>query len=60
VLIIIGGTEEGHLRVFENVEQAGRTDCGYCMPYENSQPIWIARGLRLDMAEIWPQVTHYD
>jgi hypothetical protein len=60
VLIIIGGTQKGHLRMFEQVEQAGTTDCNYCMPYENNQPIWIARGLKVDLEEVWPQLLHFD
>lgn len=60
VLIIIGGSEEGHLRVFEQVERVGTTNCGYCMPYENNQPVWVARGLKVDILEIWPQMVHYD
>jgi hypothetical protein len=60
VLIVIGGTEEGHLRVFEHVERAGVTDCGDCMPYENHQTIWVLRGLKMPVEEAWAQLKHYD
>lgn len=64
VLIIIGGqkgdAQTGHLRVFEEVEQVGETSCTYCMPYENHQPIFLCRGPKFDLAEMWPQVAHFD
>ena len=60
VLILIGGNEEDHLRSFEQVERVGQTDCGYCMPYENNQPIFVGRGLRTPLAEAWPRVKHFD
>jgi 4-amino-4-deoxy-L-arabinose transferase-like glycosyltransferase len=54
VVIIIGGDVEDHQRVFEKVEVAGRTECRYCMPYENHVPIFVGRRLRAPLAEIWP------
>lgn len=60
VVIIIGGSEEGHLRRYAGVEAAGRTDCGYCMPYENGQTIWVARGLQEPVEVAWPRLKHYD
>jgi hypothetical protein len=29
------------------------------MPYENHQPVWIARGLKAPIAEIWPMTKSY-
>jgi hypothetical protein len=29
------------------------------MPYENDNPIWIARGLRVPIQELWPRIKHY-
>jgi hypothetical protein len=52
-LIIIGGSREDNARVFERLEQAGRTRCGYCMPYENGQPIWIGRGWKIPLSRLW-------
>lgn len=60
VLIIIGGDPEDHRQTFQDVRQAGEIRCGYCMPYENNQPVWIARGLKAPVAEIWPMTKHYD
>ncbi len=60
VVIVVGGREDQVRPLFESVEQAGATDCGYCMPYENGLPIWIARGLRQPVAEAWPRLKHYE
>jgi hypothetical protein len=60
LLIVVGGTEERLRALFEQVERAGTLDCGRCMPYENGRPVWIARGLTVPIAELWPQVKHYD
>jgi hypothetical protein len=60
VAIIIGDTREDHLADFESVTQAGMVDCGYCMPYENNRPVWICRGLKRPVADVWPGLKHYD
>ncbi len=60
VVIVLGGGDEGLRRMFASVERAGTIDCDYCMPYEDNRPIWIARGLRRPLAELWPELKHYD
>ena len=52
-LIIIGGSRADHQDAFEQVQQAGRTECGYCMPYEDGNPIWIGRGWKVSLNRIW-------
>jgi hypothetical protein len=59
VVIVIGGDKEGLGEIFEEVELAARTDCGYCMPYENDQPVWLCRGLRMSIEELWPKLKHF-
>jgi hypothetical protein len=60
VAIIVGGDESEHLQACGSVETAGKTDCGYCMPYENHQPVFVCRGLKLTVRELWPSLKHYD
>jgi len=60
VVIVVGSTEERMRERFERVERAGTTACGRCMPYENDRPVWIGRGLRLPVADVWPRIKHYD
>lgn len=59
-LIILGGDPEDHRQAFEDVRQAGTIRCGLCMPYENDQPVWIARGLKAPIGRVWPMTKHYD
>jgi hypothetical protein len=30
------------------------------MPYEDDQPIFVCRGLKVPLAEIWPRLKHFD
>jgi len=60
VLVVISSTEERLRALFEQVERAATIECGRCMPYENHRPVWVCRGLRTPLAELWPQIKHYD
>ena len=60
VVIVVGGSLEGHERRFESVERITETDCGYCMPYENGNGVFVLRGPRRPVAEIWPELKHFD
>ena len=59
-LIVLTRSRDRLDAAFALVEEAGRTSCGDCMPYENGIPIHIARGPRLPADELWAQVKHYD
>jgi len=59
-LIVIGSTQEILSYRFHRVELAARTDCDYCMPYENDVPIWVCREPREPLEQIWPDLKHYD
>jgi len=60
VVVIIGGDRSDHLRSFASVAPAGTIRCADCMPYESELTIWIARGLRIPVAEAWRGSKHYD
>ncbi|MCP5109134.1 MAG: hypothetical protein GY950_37485, partial [bacterium] len=59
-VIIIGGKEEDHLKSLETVEKAGVIQCRYCMPYENNLTVFVGRGLKLSLKEIWRARKNYD
>lgn len=59
-LLIIGGDRERHEQIFSDVKPGGIFECTDCMPYENHQTIWIARGPKLDLDEAWERVRHFD
>ncbi len=60
VVLVVGGDREKLLRLFQSVEEKARTECDICMPYENDQPVWVARRSRAPLAELWPRLKHYD
>ncbi len=59
VVILIGG-DDGPAASYESFEQAGVARCDHCMPYEKDIPIWLARGLKEPIEEVWPRIGHYD
>ncbi len=60
VLIIVGGSKEDHEDSFKEVIEMDRTNCTYCMPYENNKPIYLCRGIKRPIKEIWPTVKHFN
>ncbi len=60
VVVILGGELEDLEQRFESVELAGVAACDYCIPYERDLPIYICRGLRMTIEELWPLTKHYD
>jgi len=60
VVIILGGTLEDHINDFESVELSGVSTCDHCMPYENNVNIFICRGLKYPLKEVWKHEKHYD
>jgi hypothetical protein len=60
VVIVIGGRREDHAESFDDVVEAGRFHCTDCMPYEDGQILWVGRGLRRPIEEIWPGVKHFN
>jgi hypothetical protein len=54
VLVVIGGRRERLDELFADVRLGGVSRCADCMPYENDLSIWIGRGLKQPIAELWP------
>ena len=60
VLIVLSRSQERQQQRFASVELAGEIDCGDCMPYENHLSIFICRGMKVPLAEVWPSLKHYE
>jgi len=59
-MILIGAGDLKDLQqVFSDVQEAGRTQCEYCMPYENDLPIYVVHGLKAPLEELWPGVKSF-
>ncbi len=59
VIVAIGSRRERLDELFADVRLAGVTRCADCMPYENGRSIWIARGPKRSLLEIWPRVKGF-
>jgi hypothetical protein len=60
VLIVIGDDREDLEELFETVELGASFSCRDCMPYENGSAIWVARGLRMPIPELWAEIKSYN
>jgi 4-amino-4-deoxy-L-arabinose transferase-like glycosyltransferase len=52
-VIILRGDLEHHRQGCDEAVLAAVHTCRYCMPYENNLPIYICRGLRVSLADVW-------
>lgn len=59
VMIVIGGKAEDHLRTYGQVVEAARHFDALAMPYESGLAIYLCRGLKVPLADVWPRVKHY-
>ncbi len=56
VMLVIGDDRDRLLELFESVELGAVRECDYCMPFEDELPVWICRGLKMSVQEMWPEV----
>jgi hypothetical protein len=59
LMIVIGDERERLAEVFARVELGTVHTCIDCMPYENDKSIWIARGLRQPLRDVWPAIKRF-
>jgi hypothetical protein len=59
VVIVIDDDRETLESLFERVDQGATYNCDDCMPYEDDKPIWVARGLKVPLADLWPRIKQY-
>ncbi len=59
-IVVLGVSEDRLHELFEHVVQAGETDCGDCMPYENHQPVYACWGKKIAWSARWPTLKHFD
>ena len=59
VMIVIAPSDSELVELFERVERIAAVDCRYCMPYMSRLSVYVCRGLRLPLAEVWPRLKRY-
>ncbi len=60
VLLVVGSSRERLEQRFADVRLASTVRCDLCMPYESERNIWIARGPRSSLENLWSELKHYD
>jgi len=58
-LVVIGDRRERLEELFADVRLGAVSHCVDCMPYEDGRSIWIARGLKPAIADLWPQLKGF-
>jgi len=59
VMIIIGGNADDHRKAYSEVTEVARHSSKYAMPYESNLPIFLCRGLKVGLGDLWPGVKKY-
>jgi hypothetical protein len=59
VLVVIGDRRQRLEELFTDVRLGAVFRCADCMPYEDGRSIWVARGLKQPVAELWPSLKHF-
>ena len=59
VLVVIGDRRERLDELFADVQLGAVSHCMDCMPYENDRSIWVARGLKQPIGELWPRIKGF-
>lgn len=59
VMIVLGDERDVLEEYFEEVEWAGRVEHPYSMPYQHFD-LFVCRGLRAPLAEVWPRLRQWD
>ncbi len=60
ILIGVGGSTEDYLESYDEVSLVARHHSRYAMPYEDKLPIFLCRGLKKPMKEIWPGTKNFN
>ena len=56
---MLGRSREELAEWFEQVERVDTVRCRYCMPYQNELPVYLCRGLKLPVGEVWSRLKRY-
>ncbi len=60
VLIIVGGNAHDHGHAYASVDSVAFHVNPYAMPHETNLTIFVCRGLKPSIEELWPRVKHYE
>jgi hypothetical protein len=59
-MIAIARSDLRLVDLFERVDRVAGVGCQYCMPQTSRLSVYVCRGLRQPLREVWPRLKHYD
>jgi hypothetical protein len=60
VLLYLGHASLDELKQqFADVQPVALNKCQYCMPYENDLPIFLCRGIKVPIIQVWQQTKSF-
>jgi hypothetical protein len=59
VMIVIAPSDSRLVELFERVDRVAGVGCRYCMPDMSRLSVYVCRGLRQPLSEVWPRLKHY-
>ena len=59
VMIVIAPSDLQLAQFFERVDRVAGVGCRYCVPEMGLLSVYVCRGLRLPLAEVWPRLKQY-
>lgn len=59
VMLVIAPPDAPVLKLFDHVEPVSRIYCDYCLPALTAMTVYVCRGPRRPLPELWPQLKNY-
>ena len=59
-MITVGIARKDIEKGYSRVKRTATIRCGYCEPYENDLPVYVATKPKTPLKEVWPLTKHYD
>jgi hypothetical protein len=60
VMIVIAPSDARLVELFERVDRVAGVGCRYCMPDISRLSVYVCRGIRQPLPEVWPRLKHYE
>jgi hypothetical protein len=60
VMIVIARSDSRLVELFERVDLVAGVGCQYCMPDMSRLSVYVCRGLRQALPEVWPRLKRYN
>ena len=59
-MIVVARPDAKIVELFERVDRVAGVGCRYCMPDMSRLSVYVARGPKQPLPELWPRLKHYE